>query len=106
MASSLRTGSLYFGQDATKNTLTAIVGDVITFCIILAGIATAAAWYYVKQEATSVQLVTTLLDILFDFLIPFLSGLSFLVAVVLTFRAITRTACTNNTTTRPGRKAM
>lgn len=55
MASSLRTGSLYFGQDATKNTLTAIVGDVITFCIILAGIATAAAWYYVKQEATSVQ---------------------------------------------------
>ena len=109
MAVSLRTGSLYFGQDATKNTLTAIVGDVITFCIILAGIATAAAWYYVKQEATSVQLVTTLLDILFDFLIPFLSGLSFLVAVVLTFRAITRTACTNNsttTTTRPGRKAI
>ena len=105
MSASLRTGSFYFGDGATKTTLTALVGDFLTVSIACAAILTAIAWYSVKQESTSSDVSTTLLSILFDFLIPTLSGMSFIVAAVITFRACTKAVC-STTTAKPGRKAI
>ncbi len=104
-SSSLRTGSFYFGDGATKTRLTAIVGDLATFAIACAGLVTAIAWYVVKLKSTPPEVATTIMNVLFDFLIPTLSGLSFIVASVLTFRACTKTVCASSTV-KPGRKAI
>ena len=105
-ASSLRTASFYFGIGSTSQNLKAVAGDVISVLIALAALTTAAAYYYVKYDATSTELTAVLLDVLFDLLIPGLAGVSFLVSLVLSFRALTRTACTTiDGVPSPGRKA-